>query len=99
MLFLDQQKKVLRHYIKKEQSLLVESELFKIRMPNEKVTDSSRSSLGYTFLSYTNFSIDNTQEKYYFNNPNNQASISPCHLIFRGSSFLVVVDPQRDTLS
>ena len=43
---------------------------FKIQQPTERVTDSSRSTLGYTFLGVTKFSIDETQEKYFFNNPN-----------------------------
>ena len=44
---------------------------------NERVTDSSRSTLGYTFSGHINFSIDKTQEKYSFSNRNSLGSPPP----------------------
>ena len=60
------------------QSFLLEIGQFKNQKPNKRVIDSSTSTLGYTLLNDTNFSIDNTQEKYYFSNPNSQRP--PCFL-------------------
>ena len=60
------------------QSFLLEIGQFKNQKPNKRVIDSSTSTLGYTLLNDTNFSIDNTQEKYYFSNPNSQGP--PCFL-------------------
>ena len=88
---------------KKEQSFLPETRQFEIQNPNKKVTDCSRSTLGYTFLSNTNFSIDKTQEKHYFSNPNSQGPLPTSHPTLEQSSlaigFSLVVDPQRDTFS
>ena len=61
------QKKYQKQFKKKEKSFLRENGKSKIEKPNERVTDSNRSTLGYTFQSNTNFSIDKTQEKKYFN--------------------------------
>ena len=54
---------------KKGQSFPVENEQFNPKKPNKIVTDSSKSTLRYTFPSHTNLSINRTQEKYPFSNP------------------------------
>ena len=48
---------------KKKQSFLLENGHFKVKKPKERVTDSNRSTKGYTFLSNINFSINKTHKK------------------------------------
>ena len=59
--------------------------------------------MGYTFLSNINFSIDKTQEKYYFSDLNSLGppapSIPHSNKVAQQSVFSVVVDPQWDTFS
>ena len=69
----------------------------------ERVTDSNRSMMRYTFLSTINFSVDETQEKHHFSNRNRLGPPPPSHPTFQQSSptinFPAVVDPQLDTFS
>ena len=67
---------------RKKQSFLLENGQFKLKKPKERITDSYRSTMGYTFLSNNYFSIDKIQKKYYFSYLNRPGPPTPSHPTF-----------------
>ena len=66
----------------KNKASYLKMDILKIKKPKERIAESSRSTMGYTFLSNINFLINKTQENFYFRNQNSLGYPPSCHPTF-----------------